>query len=628
MTVFRQADARYNSGLFHFVEERGRSSEVDRLSAALQIDDRTLRDIIGGLYYPESPYEFSVLPADILGQVYERFLGKVIRLTDAHRAVVELKPEVRRAGGVYYTPTHIVEHIVRASLAPMLAEKVPTPARPTSAQSADIKVLDPACGSGSFLLGAYQYLLNWHRDWYTRDGGEKWAKRRNPTVFLWNTGEWRLTTAERKRILISCIFGVDIDAQAVEVTKLSLLLKVLEGETQQAIQTNLRLFHERALPDLDSNIKRGNSLIENDFYVSAQGNLLDDSDMVHAFDWRSEFRATMRAGGFHAVIGNPPYDVLEKERGAASWPHAALAEYVGTIDKYSPALGGKLNLFRFFLIRGLSLTRPTGRFGMIVPLALLADISCARARQHLMLSTNGLVANCFPQKDNANRRIFRDAKLSTVVLTGERIDVQRQDASVNVRVFPWNSFSDQPRESQVRLVDTEVIDPINTPVPLVSADEWELLRMLYSRRGVTRLGEVKDFSITRGEINQTVYRAYITSNPEHARLLKGVEIARYALRERLSQGAREWFDERRYLRDYKPKAIVQAQRIATQRITGVDEQLRIVATLIDAPTYFADSTNSVPHFSLPARVPARSTEFEALSVAVQAYEHKQQRWYE
>ncbi|MGI8546688.1 MAG: hypothetical protein ACR2M1_05035, partial [Gemmatimonadaceae bacterium] len=87
-------------------------------------------------------------------------------------------------------------------------------------------------------------------------------------------------------------------------------------------------------------------------------------------------------------------------------------------------------MFRFFLVRGLSLTRPTGRFGMIVPLALLADISCARARQHLLLSTHGLVADCFPQKDNANRRVFRDAKLSTVVVTGERLDVQRQDASI------------------------------------------------------------------------------------------------------------------------------------------------------------------------------------------------------
>ncbi len=102
--LFRDADDRYNSGLFHFRAERGRSSDVDALTPDLILDDKVLKDILKSLYYPDSPYEFSVLPADILGQVYERFLGKVIRLTPAHRAVIELKPEVRKAGGVYYTP--------------------------------------------------------------------------------------------------------------------------------------------------------------------------------------------------------------------------------------------------------------------------------------------------------------------------------------------------------------------------------------------------------------------------------------------------------------------------------------------------------------------------------------------
>ena len=110
--LFRQADDKYNSGLFHFTREKDRE-EPDELTLNLTIDDNPLKDIIKGLYYPDSPYEFSVLPADILGQVYEQFLGKVIRLTDGHRAVVEDKPEVKKAGGVYYTPTYIVDYIVK-----------------------------------------------------------------------------------------------------------------------------------------------------------------------------------------------------------------------------------------------------------------------------------------------------------------------------------------------------------------------------------------------------------------------------------------------------------------------------------------------------------------------------------
>lgn len=182
----------------------------------------------------------------------------------------------------------------------------------TKRPSVNIKEdIDPACGSGSFLLGAYQYLLDWHRDWYVANDPEKWATGRSPTLYQVadsnpqylaeaeksplgsgprggfqnpklvldsdlsptqrgdlgsKIGNWRLTTAERRRILLNNIYGVDIDPQAVEVTKLSLLLKVLEGESEQTIVKQLKLFHERALPDLGNNIKCGNSLIGTDFY--------------------------------------------------------------------------------------------------------------------------------------------------------------------------------------------------------------------------------------------------------------------------------------------------------------------------------------------------------------------------
>ena len=120
LELFYRADKRYNSGLFYFQSERGRTGVPDDLTPQLTIDDRVLEDIIRGLYYPESPYEFSVLPADILGHVYEQFLGKVIRLTKGHRAVVEEKPEVKKAGGVYCTPTYIVDYIVKHTVGKLL----------------------------------------------------------------------------------------------------------------------------------------------------------------------------------------------------------------------------------------------------------------------------------------------------------------------------------------------------------------------------------------------------------------------------------------------------------------------------------------------------------------------------
>jgi type I restriction-modification system DNA methylase subunit len=302
--LFRLADERYNSGLFHFQKEKNRIEPPDDLTPGLEIDDDVLKKIIKRLYYPYSPYEFSVLPADILGQVYEQFLGKVIRLTEGHQAKVEDKPEVKKAGGVYYTPTYIVDYIVKNTVGKLLEKKA-------RKQAAKLRILDPACGSGSFLIGAYQYLLDWHRDWYVAHDPKKLAGKAAPVLYQASGGEWKLTTGERKRILLQNIFGVDIDAQAVETTKLSLLLKVLEGESEQSLATQLRFFHTRALPDLGSNIKCGNSLIGPDFYEQSELLFLDEDERyrINVFDWSGKdgFPEIMKAGGFDAVIGNPPY---------------------------------------------------------------------------------------------------------------------------------------------------------------------------------------------------------------------------------------------------------------------------------------------------------------------------------
>jgi hypothetical protein len=298
--LFYEADDRYNSGLFHFRREKERLEPPDELSLSLTIDDKPLQDILKSLYYPDRPYEFSVLPSDILGHVYEQFLGKVIRLTHNRRAVVEEKPEVKKAGGVYYTPRYIVDYMVEQTVGKLLENKTPR-------QAARLKILDPACGSGSFLINTYQYLLDWHRDYYENDGPRKHTKE----IYQGPGGTWPLTTAERKRILLNCIYGLDIDPQAVEVTKLSLLLKVLEGENQQTLMTQLRLFHERALPDLGSNIKCGNALIAQDFYHNRQLNLINQKEhyRINVFDWKDGFPTILTAenGGFNVVIGNPPY---------------------------------------------------------------------------------------------------------------------------------------------------------------------------------------------------------------------------------------------------------------------------------------------------------------------------------
>jgi type I restriction-modification system DNA methylase subunit len=372
---FRLAESKYNSGIFDF--------DTDRITQGLRIDDRVLKTIIQSLYYPKSPYEFSVLGVEILGNVYEQFLGKVIRLTAGHQAKVETKPEVKKAGGVYYTPQYIVDYIVRNTVGKLVEGKGKTPE-----EIAEIKILDPACGSGSFLIGAYTYLLRYHLDWYVNNEPKKYKE----AVFQVRENEWYLTTAEKKRILLNNIFGVDIDPQAVEVTKLSLLLKVLEHESRESIDQQVKLGLEGVLPNLEGNVKCGNSLIGLDFYgTGQQETLFDEAEMrrinvfdwddegkgfgeimfdeaemrrINVFDWDDEgkgFGEIMKRGGFDVVVGNPPYVRIQTLQDTQ--PEAV--QYYK--NRYKSGGKGNFDIYALFVEQGYSLVNKSGLLGCILP---------------------------------------------------------------------------------------------------------------------------------------------------------------------------------------------------------------------------------------------------------------------
>ena len=388
---FREADAKYNSGIFHFTPESGQQDPPDTLTPTLAIDDDALKHILKRLYYPDSPYLFEVIPAEILGQVYEQFLGKVICLDAAHQATVEEKPEVKKAGGVYYTPAYIVDYIVKQTVGELLKNKDLTGFKNLS--GLQLTILDPACGSGSFLLGAYQYLLDWHRAAYLADDPKKWSKSKPPRLRQIGN-DWKLTIAERKRILLRHIYGVDIDAQAVEVTKLSLLLKVLEGEDEQSVG-QFGLFHERVLPNLSNNIKCGNSLIASDFYEGKQLGLMDEDELyrVNAFDWKQEFPAIMQAGGFDAVIGNPPYGATFLDE-----------DIVYLSEKYE-SYEYQLNSFVVFIEKGLELLNQKGKISYITPAVFLAQHYFSNIRKIILehLSINQIIV--------LNYKVFKNADI-------------------------------------------------------------------------------------------------------------------------------------------------------------------------------------------------------------------------
>ena len=346
MKLFRAADRRFNSGLFYFRQERGRG-RPDELTPNLRVSNKALCDIVGELYWPSSPYDFSALSADILGQVYERFLGREIRLTAGHQARVTEKPEVKKQGGVYYTPEWVVKHIVARAVGDALRGR-------SHSQARKLRVLDPACGSGSFLLGAYQFLLDWHLAEY---GANPAPHLRAGRILKDDRGGLRLSLAERRAILMANLWGVDKDEQAVEVTKLSLMLKCLEGESAGSIG-NPRALGMRALPDLSRNIRAGNSIIAPDFYPGLVAPR-DDREVkrINAFEWRDNFPQIIgEEGGFDAVIGNPPY--VRQEVLGEEFKEYAKCRYA--------VHHNKADLFAYFIERGLSLLKPGGRFSYIV----------------------------------------------------------------------------------------------------------------------------------------------------------------------------------------------------------------------------------------------------------------------
>jgi type I restriction-modification system DNA methylase subunit len=330
------------------------------------IDSNLLADIIESLYFPKSRYRFDAIGVELLGSIYERYLGSTIRVTP-QRVKVEEKPEVRKAGGVYYTPKYIVDYIVKNTVGKAIEGKTPRQIEKT-------KILDPACGSGSFLLGAYQYLIDYHLKYYREHPKEAQTLHLFP-YYKMSPEEFTLPIHEKAKILRNNIFGVDIDPQAVEITMMSLYLKALEGER------GLLPKKQHLLPPLSNNIKCGNSLIGYDIFESpsrpplklrggeggvmssdSEGRLwkVDDEtkSRINPFDWYSKsagFGEIMENGGFDVVIGNPPYVRQEM-----------LGDYKEYFRKHYEVYHGVADLYAYFIERGVSLLKNGSLFSYIV----------------------------------------------------------------------------------------------------------------------------------------------------------------------------------------------------------------------------------------------------------------------
>ena len=468
----------FNGNLFkpHFTE-------------GLIIGDEWLAGFINELSADESPYLFNEIPVEILGSVYERFLGKVVR-PHGRGIVIEEKPEVRKAGGVYYTPRYIVDYIVEQTAGKLLDEiagtsaasgavpphpdplppgegtaadaarktsgsgsgpartaSLPLPAgegrgegeRPPPAvtlkdfekRTAALRLLDPACGSGSFLIRAFERVCEHWQKRLTAGLPPKeqkaeraaWEKKHRPLCWVdAETNDVHLTVALKRQILTQNIYGVDLDAAAVEVTQLSLYLKMLENENRTTLQRQRELLADETdialLPPLQDNIKCGNSLIASDFSM-----MPEDLVRVHAFDWPVQFQSIMRAGGFDAVIGNPPYVRQE-----------SLKESKDYFEKNYESFSGTGDLYTYFMEKGVKLIRPGGRYSIIVSSSFLRA-TYAEALRETLLKHAALVRIV----DFGGLAVFADAK----------------DTYVCIPVLVKDKQSDKVEVSKVKTLETD-----------------------------------------------------------------------------------------------------------------------------------------------------------------------------
>ena len=421
-------------------------------SPDFQPDEKAFADTLSWLSHKNSAYDFNTIPIHILGSIYERFLGKTIVVTDK-RAKLEEKPEVRKAGGVYYTPEYIVRYIVENTIGKLLSGEASSFAerkssafpkgapidpggsaaerrhsleemggadgeaelRRTSSGIAEKKVsrktpeeiskmrfADIACGSGSFLLGIFDYLIKYHVDWYDDGNAGKGARvpsRRRAAAIKAGLcretaeGNLQLTLTHKRDILLNNIYGVDLDAQAVEVAQLSLYLKLLEEETTATAQQYLAGFREQLLPSLHENIVHGNSLIDYDImdhplFRSVPGAVAtgapstspvttvpgtDTLRKLRPMSFKDTFPEVFATGGFDAIVGNPPWGADFSEVQLAYLRRSNSEIIVRMIDS-----------FMYFVYQAFGKLGDRGMFGMIVPDVLLYQLDNRKLREFIL----------------------------------------------------------------------------------------------------------------------------------------------------------------------------------------------------------------------------------------------------
>lgn len=368
--LFKKSDAQYNSGLF------------DGEGILFDLDNEIIMEMVKRLYYPQSPYLFNIIETNILGEIYEIFLTEHLCFKEDGKIGLEKKQECKDKS-IVTTPIEIVNSIIEKCI----------DFEPKNLNDIyNYKIIDIACGSGVFLEEAFKKICNVCYSWCENNDVTNLEYTSN--------GNKKIKYNIKKNILENCIFGVDIDPRAVEVCKFSLLIKLLEDES------DVSLINEKPiLPNLDQNIQCGNSLIE---MVDVKGVAISNLLNINPFNWTN----INNSRKFDCVIGNPPYVKTEDIHKINT-----KEEFNIYCRKYKSAYK-QFDKYFLFIEKALSILKNKGVLGMIVPNKFLKIDAAKKLRELLVQSRANL--NII---DFGSNQIFEEKTIYSSLLIAKKSNI-------------------------------------------------------------------------------------------------------------------------------------------------------------------------------------------------------------
>lgn len=314
---------------------------------ALTIDNDVFERFLQHLYWP-SPYCFDVIPLKTLSDIYDLFLGYEL-VVDGGTVTDTLRSEFKKSNGAVTTPAHIVKQVIGCTIPETALSQL------TTSELLSLKIADIACGSGAFLVGVFDHLVRELERRVSR--GETLH-----SGYVVQVGEHSLLTLEGRRAVVNrCLYGVDINPEAVEVAKMSLSLKLIDNYVPSDFEA-VGLLGSQILQGVGANIKCGNSLVGSDVLTLFPAIAGDVAQLqaTNAFDWLDAFPDVFDGGGFDYVVGNPPF--VEVKNYNVTLP--CMAAYIK--EKYASAKNGKTDLAMPFVEQGVRLLNTRGKLGYIV----------------------------------------------------------------------------------------------------------------------------------------------------------------------------------------------------------------------------------------------------------------------